>query len=64
MKRISIFIGIVAGLLGIAIVLPALANYGQSGPMSTQAVEFLVLGSFVALAGGSAIFHGVRKRKA
>ncbi len=50
MKRVSIFIGVVAALIGIAIVLPALANYGRSGPMSNEAVKFLVLGSLVAAA--------------
>lgn len=64
MKRVSIFIGIVAALTGTAIILPALANYGRPGAMSNEAVKFFVLGSLVAVAGGSAILHGVLKRKA
>ena len=64
MKRVFIFIGIVAALMGVAFILPALANYGRPGPMASDALKFLLLGSFVTIAGGSAIFHGVRKRKA
>ncbi|MDB6024775.1 MAG: hypothetical protein JWM68_998 [Verrucomicrobiales bacterium] len=64
MKRISIFIGVVAALIGVTVILPALANYGRTGPMANDALKFLLLGSLVSIAGGSAIFHGVRKRKA
>ena len=64
MKRMFILIGTVAALIGVAVILPALANYGRPGPMANDALKFLVLGSLVGIAGGSAIFHGVRKRKA
>ena len=64
MKRILILIGIAAVLFGVAVILPALANYGRPGPMGNDALKFLVLGSLVSIAGGSGIFHGVRKRKA
>ena len=64
MKRIFIFSGIVTALVGVAVILPALANYGRPGPMASDALKFLLLGSFVTIAGGSAIFHGARKHKA
>jgi hypothetical protein len=64
MKHVFIFIGIVAALLGTTVVLPALANYGRPGPMSNDALKFVLVGSLVILAGGTAIFHGLRKRRA
>jgi hypothetical protein len=62
MKRAFIVIGIVAVLIGVSIILPALANYGRPGAMSSDALRNLVLGSIVAAAGGSLAIVGFRKR--
>jgi hypothetical protein len=50
MKRAFIIIGIVAALIGITIILPALANYGRPGAMAIDA------------AGGSLAIVGFCKR--
>ena len=62
MKRAFIVIGILAALIGITIILPALANYGRAGALAGDAVRALVVGSLVTVAGGSAIIIGFRKR--
>ena len=62
MKRAFIIIGIVAVLIGITIILPALANYGRPGAMSSDALRSLVLGSVVTAAGASLTIVAFRKR--
>jgi hypothetical protein len=61
-KRAFIVIGIVAVLIGISIILPALVNYGRPGALSSQAMRSLVMGSAVTAAGGSLAIVGFRKR--
>jgi len=62
MKRAFIIIGIVAVLIGITIILPALANYGRPGAMSSDALRSLVLGSVVTAAGASLTIVAFRKQ--
>jgi len=64
MKRLLILSGILTVLLGIAVVLPALANYGHPGPMAKRALRVLLAGSLVTVAGGAVIAYGVRKSRA
>ena len=64
MKRVLIFVGIVVALIGAAIILPALANYGRPAPMANDAIRFAMTGGFLTVAGAAAIIHGVRKRRA
>jgi hypothetical protein len=64
MKRLFIFAGIAAALIGTAIILPALANYGRPGPMANDAITFALTGGLLAITGVATIFHGVRKSRA
>jgi hypothetical protein len=64
MKRLLILTGILTALLGIAVLLPALANYGHPGPMAKKAEMLLLAGSLVTVAGGAVIAYGVRKSRA
>jgi hypothetical protein len=52
MKRLLVLTGILTALVGIAVILPALANRGQAT---------LLAGSLVTLTGGAVILYGVRK---
>lgn len=64
MKRLLILTGILVALVGVAVILPALANYGRPGPIAKKAARVLFAGSLVSLAGGAAILYGVRRRSA
>jgi hypothetical protein len=61
MKRVFLLIGLVAVVLGVGLILPALANYGRPGPMLNDALRFFVVGILAVVAGGASIFHGFRK---
>jgi asparagine N-glycosylation enzyme membrane subunit Stt3 len=62
MKRAFIVIGILATLIGISIILPALANYGHPGAMASNALRAVVAGSLITVAGASVTIFGFRKR--
>jgi hypothetical protein len=64
MKRLLILTGILTALVGIAVILPALANYGHPGPVVKKAPMVLLAGSLVTFAGGAVILYGVRKSRA
>jgi hypothetical protein len=64
MRRAFVISGIVTALIGVTIILPALANYGRPGALVGDAVRALVIGSVVVAAGGGALWHGLRKRSA
>ena len=64
MKRVFILVGIAVALVGAAIILPALANYGRPGPLASDAIRLVVTGGILIIAGAAGIFHGVRKRRA
>jgi hypothetical protein len=65
MKRVFLLIGvgIVAILLGVGLILPALANYGRPGPVVNDALRFLLVGVLMVVAGSASIFCGIRKRR-
>lgn len=64
MKRLLILTGILIALVGITVILPALANYGRPSPMTKKAPMVLLAGSLVTLAGGTVIVLGARKSRA
>ena len=57
------FGGIAVALIGTAIILPALANYGRPAPMANDAIRFALTGGFLIIGGAAAIIHGVRNRR-
>ena len=63
MKRVFLLLGIVAVVLGVGLILPALANYGHPGSMVNDALRFLVVGILAVVVGGVSISRGVRKRR-
>jgi len=63
MKRtLKITIGIVAILVGMGFVLPAVAQWRHEGSMTGTSIALLLLGAVMTLAGGSAAIHGIAKR--
>jgi hypothetical protein len=65
MKRtLIIMAGIIGILVGLALVMPAVAQYRHDGAMTGEEVWLLFLGAVLTLGGGSAAFLGMRKRAA
>jgi hypothetical protein len=64
MKRLLILTGILTALIGIAIILPGLANYRRPNPRANDALRVVLAGSLVTVAGGAVIVYGARKRPA
>jgi hypothetical protein len=64
MKRLLILTGILIALVGTAMILPALANYGHPVPMAKDARRALLAGSLLTAAGGAVLLYGTRKRQA
>ena len=65
MRRIvMISLGIIGILVGMAFVMPAVAQYRHEGAMTNDEVVLLLLGIVLTLGGGSTTVFGARKRRA
>lgn len=64
MKRGLIIGGIVGVLVGMAFVMPAVAQYQHEGVMKNSEPWLFLLGSLLTLAGCSAAFRGLKKSRA
>ena len=65
MKRVLIIsAGVIGVLLGMAFVMPAVAQYQHEGAMTLNEICLLLLGSGLTLGGGSVAVFTFRKRKA
>jgi hypothetical protein len=64
MEKIIITAGVAGVLVGMTIVMPALANYGNEGPMSRQSVGALLLGIVLVLGSAGMAFRSLKKRAA
>ena len=63
MKRtLKIILGIIAVLVGMAFVMPALAQWRHEGAMTGLSVALLLLGTALTVAGFGAALRGVAKR--
>ena len=63
MKRtLKIILGIIAVLVGMGFVMPALAQWRHEGAMTGSSVALCLLGAVLTLAGVGAAIHGVAKR--
>jgi hypothetical protein len=63
MKRtLKITLGIIAVLVGLGFVMPALAQWRQEGAMTGLSIALLWLGIVLTLTGGGAAIHGVTRR--
>ena len=65
MKRtLKIILGIIAVLVGMGFVMPAVAQWHNEGAMTGLSVALLLLGAVMTLAGGGAAIQGIAKRGA
>jgi len=65
MKRtLKIILGIIAVLVGMGFVMPALAQWRHEGAMTGSSVALCLFGALMTLAGGGAAIHGFMKRSA
>jgi hypothetical protein len=65
MKRIvSIIIGVIAVLVGLGFIMPAIAQWRTLGSLPGLSVALLMLGVLLTVGGGSAAVCGIRKPKA
>lgn len=65
MKRILIFIaGFIGIMVGMALVMPAVAQYRHEGAMRNGEPWLFLIGSLFTLAGGGAAVRGLKKRRA
>ena len=65
MKRIlTVLIGVFGLLMGIGLILPALAKARDFGAMPSAVIGFYTLGIVLALFGGSTAAFGLLRRKA
>ena len=65
MKRIiTIAIGLLGVLIGVGLLLPALAKVRDYGEMPSEVVGFYTLGIVLATGGISTAVFGLRRRKA
>ncbi|MGC3959065.1 MAG: hypothetical protein QM813_14315 [Verrucomicrobiota bacterium] len=65
MKRtINITLGIVAILVGLGFVMPAVAQWRHEGAMTGMSIMLCLLGTVLTLAGAGAAIHGITRRNA
>ena len=65
MKRIvTIIVGIIAVLVGLGFIMPAIAQWRTLGSLPGVSVALLMLGVLLTVGGGSAAVCGIRKPKA
>ena len=65
MKRVLILgSGIVGVLFGMALVMPAVAQYRHEGAMRNDEPWLFLIGSLITLAGCGAAFRGLKKSRA
>ena len=63
MKRtLKIILGIIAILVGMGFVMPALAQWRHEGAMTNLSVALLLLGAVMTLAGGGGAIQGIARR--
>jgi hypothetical protein len=63
-RTLKIIIGIIAVLVGMGFVMPALAQWRHEGAMTGMSVALLFLGIVLTLGGGGAAIRYVPKRGA
>ena len=61
---LKIIFGIIAVLVGMGFVMPAVAQWRNEGAMTGSSVALCLLGNVMTLAGLGATLHGVAKRAA
>ncbi len=65
MKRtLKIIFGVIAVLVGMGFVMPAVAQWRHEGAMTGMSIALCLLGTLMTLAGAGAAIHGIAKRSA
>lgn len=64
MKPIKIILGIIAVLVGMGFVMPAIAQWRNEGAMTGASVMLCLLGIVLTLSGIGAAVHAVTRRNA
>jgi len=63
-KALKVARGIVAVLVGMGFVMPAVAQWQHEGAMTNTSIALCMLGTLMTLAGIGAAIHGITKRAA
>jgi len=63
-QTIKIILGIIAVLVGMGFVMPAVAQWRHEGAMTASSLVLCLLGAVLTLAGCSAAIHGIGKHQA
>lgn len=65
MKRSRILVaGFIGVMVGMAFVMPAVAQYRHEGAMRNDEPWLFLIGSLLTLAGCNGLFHGLKKSRA
>jgi hypothetical protein len=60
-KSIMLVVGVAGVLVGMAFVMPAVAQMRDTGALPTVGVGLLLLGLIVTISGASAVFVGLKR---
>ena len=63
-QPIKIILGIIAVLIGMGFVMPAIAQWKQEGAITGLSVALCLLGLVLTLTGAGAAIHGITRRNA
>jgi hypothetical protein len=63
-KSIMFLVGVAGVLIGMAFVMPAVAQMRDTGALPTVGVGLLLLGLTLTLTGGGAVLYGARRLRA
>ena len=63
-QPVKIILGIVAVLIGMGLVMPAIAQWKQAGAMTGMSIALCLLGLALTLTGAGAAIHGITRHSA
>jgi hypothetical protein len=63
-KSLMLLVGVAGVLVGMAFVMPAVAQMRDTGALPTVGVGLLLLGLALTLGGGGAVVYGTRRLRA
>jgi hypothetical protein len=63
-RAVTLFTGVLFVLVGMAFVMPAIAQMRDTGALPTLSVALLLLGLALTLSGGGAVVYGARRLRA
>jgi len=63
-RTLTLIVGVLFVLIGMALVMPAVAQMRDTGALPTFGVGLLLLGLALTLSGGGAVVYGARRLRA